>query len=518
MGLEEIINLFDKENSSKTEKSLFVFDLANNHNGDVNHGLKIIREVHKICSEFEKDFTFGFKFQYRNLDKFIHPDYRDRKDIKLVKRFLETRLTNEEFMLMKQEVTNLGFVSVCTPFDEDSVDLIGKHNYDIIKISSASLTDWPLLEKVVNYDKPIIASTAGSSIEDIDKVVTFLLNRDKKFCLMHCVAEYPTENKNLQLNQITLLKDRYKNISIGYSTHENSDNTDSIKIAISKGALLFEKHVAFGDNRNSYSATPEQLTKWLKSAKDAFEMSGLRKGRVPMTEKEEKDLRSLRRAVFSREDIITGERINPEKVFYAIPSSEQQLLANDMSKYTHYYAQKDFKKNDPILLKDLRVVDTREKLKEIVYSNIKPSLINANLALPKIVDLELSHHYGLDRFYEYGCSMIDVINRDYCKKFIILLPGQKNPTHFHKQKEESFIISYGNISVNIDGMEREYKRGEVVLVNRGAKHSFSSKNGGIFEEISTTHYKNDSFYEDDKIMQNPERKTHVKLWLEAPDI
>ena len=61
---------------------------------------------------------------------------------------------------------------------------------------------------------------------------------------MHCVGEYPTQDENLQLNQITELKTRYPGIPIGFSTHENPENYNSIFIAIGKGAMIFEKHVS----------------------------------------------------------------------------------------------------------------------------------------------------------------------------------------------------------------------------------------------------------------------------------
>jgi sialic acid synthase SpsE/mannose-6-phosphate isomerase-like protein (cupin superfamily) len=507
---EELKHIFDKTNQDK--KHLFVFDLANNHSGDVNRGLQIIREINEVTKNF--NLLFAFKFQYRDLDSFIHPDFKDRKDIKYVKRFSETRLKEEEFKIMKEELDKLEIITVCTPFDEKSVDLIEKQNFDIIKIASCSFTDWPLLERIAKSDKPIIASTAGNAIEDIDKVVNFFMNRNKQFCLMHCVAEYPTENKNLQLNQIDLLKERYPNVNIGFSTHENPNNLDSVKIAIAKGAIILERHVAIGEERNLYSSSPEQIKEWLKSAKDSIEMIGVYNERVPVTEKEKQDLKGLRRAVFAKTNIKAGEKIDPSKVFYAIPSMEDQIFANDMTKYTHYYAKSDINERDPILLKNLEVVDTREKIKKIVYDNIKCILLKANLPLNRMLDLEISHHYGIDKFYEFGCTMITCVNRDYCKKIIIILPGQTNPTHVHKLKEESFIVDYGDVIVDVDGIKKEFKRGDIILVKPGEKHSFTSKNGGIFEEISTTHYKNDSYYEDESINKNSERKTFVKLWLD----
>ncbi len=101
----------------------------------------------------------------------------------------------------------------------------------------------------------------------------------------------------------------------------------------------------------------------------------------------------------------------------------------------------------------------------------------------------------------------------YCKKLIILFSNQNHPVHLHKQKEETFQILFGDLTINLDGKEKEYRPGEIVLVQRGEKHSFRTKNGAILEEISTTHFKNDSFYEDSKITENKNRKTQLTHWL-----
>ncbi len=129
---------------------------------------------------------------------------------------------------------------MATAFDEPSVDLIEEMNFDIIKIASCSSTDWPLLNKIVETNKPIIISTAGVKLKDVDNIVSFLQHREKDFALMHCVGEYPTGEENLQLNQIDLFKNRYKNITVGFSTHENPNNYDTGAIAVAKGATILE--------------------------------------------------------------------------------------------------------------------------------------------------------------------------------------------------------------------------------------------------------------------------------------
>ncbi len=245
---------------------LFVFELANNHMGRPELGLRIIREISRISRSFP--WHFAFKFQYRDLDTFIHPEYRN-SSLKYVRRFIETRLSPDQFRRLKEELDSLGMISICTPFDEASVDLIEQHGIDIIKVASCSFTDWPLLERIVMTSKPVIASVAGESIDNIDKVVSFFQHRQKDMALMHCIASYPAMPEELAMNQIDLLRARYPQVPVGFSTHESPDQSDPIKLAIAKGADIFEKHVAVageGISVNSYSSTPEQVRRWLESA------------------------------------------------------------------------------------------------------------------------------------------------------------------------------------------------------------------------------------------------------------
>ena len=493
---------------------LFIFEMANNHMGSPEHGLKIIREFGKISREFP--FTFGFKLQYRQLDTFIHPDYKFRTDFKYVKRFSETRLTPVQYKALRDEMKACGFVAICTPFDLESVDLIEDHDFDIIKIASCSFTDWPLLERIARADKPIIASTAGMATRDIDQVVSFLEHRAKDFALMHCVAQYPTPASGLQLNQIDLLKSRYLRVPVGYSTHESPEELDSVKAAVAKGAVIFEKHVGVagdGFGLNDYSASPEQARRWLSSAQKAFEMCGVSGKRAEFSRQELESLRSLQRGLFARRPFKKGERIPHEELFGAIPTLDGHVTANDLSKYCELFAAEDIEQNGPLLASNTTSRNVRDDVYKIVQE-VKGLLRKSGVTIPSRVDLEISHHYGIDRFHDYGLTMLTVVNRIYCKKLIALLPGQKHPTQYHKQKEETFHVLYGEVDIELNGALRHLGTGETVTVEREVRHFFGSKTGAVIEEISSTHFSNDSFYNDPAIMENPNRKTLLTYWMD----
>lgn len=158
--------------------------------------------------------------------------------------------------------------------------------------------------------------------------------------------------------------------------------------------------------------------------------------------------------------------------------------------------------------------EQNQKIISEITLKVKEILDSSSIIIPSYFPLEISHHYGLSQFAQYGCVIISIINREYCKKIIILFPGQRNPTHLHKIKEETFQVLKGNMELTVDGKVHNLSEGELFTVERKMAHSFYSANGCIFEEISTTHNGNDSYYEDIQVAsQNPaSRKTLVIEW------
>ena len=499
---------------SKLPNNLFVLEMANNHMGDIGHGIELIRAFGAVCKKYPQ-FKFAFKLQYRDLDTFIHPDLKDRMDIKYIKRFAETRLSREQFDQLIAEIKANGFFTMSTSFDEVSFDMIEDQNLDIIKIASCSFTDWPVLERAVSIDKPIIASTAGASLESIDRVVSFLSNRNKDFAIMHCVGEYPTADEKMHLSQIDFLRKRYPNVRIGFSTHENPDNTDLIKIAIAKGANIFEKHVGLVTDKypiNAYSVTPEQADAWLTAAAYSVMVCGEGAKRLPENKAEKDSLRSLRRGMFAKRVITAGEKITRDNFYFAFPPNDSQFTANDYSKYSEYIAREDIKPNQAISPNNASCIETREKILDIAR-RVKNLLQAGKITVPGGIELEISHHYGLDKFDEFGLVMLTVVNRDYCKKLLVSLPGQFHPEQYHNQKEETFHVLYGELELQLDGKAQILGPGDVVTVMPGVRHAFRSEKGAVVEEISSTHFKNDSFYTDESINKNPNRKSLLTYWM-----
>jgi sialic acid synthase SpsE/quercetin dioxygenase-like cupin family protein len=496
-------------------KPLIVLEMANNHMGEVAHGQAIIRAFGAVTKDFTAHFEFAFKLQYRDLDTYIHPSYKGRADVKYIKRFEETRLSDDQFLLLIKTMRQEGFKAICTPFDEPSVDKIEAQGIDVIKIASCSFTDWPLLERVMRTDKPVIASTAAASLEEIDNVVSYFQHRSKPLTIMHCVGEYPTKPENLAIGQISLLRQRYPDVTVGFSTHEPPGNTDAVKLALALGAKVLEKHVGLATERyplNAYSCSPEQVRHWLESAKTTLAMLGDASKRYHPSKEETEGLFSLKRGIFSRKAVAADKVLSSEDVVFAFPTTPGQLTANDWSKYVQYKATASIASGAPILAKEVQAVHLREKVLSIVHS-AKDLLKAGNIVVPGRSALEISHHYGLDKFDSFGMVLITVVNREYCKKLLVMLPGQTHPEQYHRLKEETFVVLHGEMDLKLDGVPSVVKAGDVITVERGVRHEFFTRSGVVFEEISSTHHTTDSYYTDSSIEANKDRKTRLSYWI-----
>ena len=491
---------------------LVIFEMANNHQGDVNHGMRIIDEMAKIASEHR--LRAAVKLQYRQLDTFIHPDFKDREDVKHIPRFMSTRLTMDEFQAMVNAIKEKGMLAVVTPFDEPSVDMCLNHGVDIIKVASCSCMDWPLLEKVTKSGNPVICSTGGCRISDIDKIVTFFEHRmdTADLALLHCVGMYPTEDKDQQLHLMRRMIKRYPHCSVGYSGHESPDNLRVVTAAVAMGAKILERHVGVPTDTitlNKYSMNPEQTAEWIKEAIRAREMCGKFGEDRHIDASEAGSLQSLARGVWAKEPIKAGERISKDKVFFAMPVQDQQTTTKEY--IDTMVASRDYESDQPVT--ERREIDKVRIMRDVLHE-AKGMLREAGIALGDDYEIEMSHHYGMENFRRVGAIIISFVNRQYCKKLILVLPGQDHPSHGHKVKEETFQVLHGELDVVIDGEPKRLRAGDMQLVRRGQFHSFSTKTGCIFEEVSTTHQRGDSMYEDPEIarLDPMERKTIIQGW------
>jgi N-acetylneuraminate synthase len=318
-------------NANTVFDELFVLDLANNHWGKLDRGLRIIEDYSRVVRF--NSVKAAIKFQIRDVDNFIHKDFRDRTDIRYIKKTLDTKLSPVDYAVMVKAIRAAGCIPMATPFDEASVDTCTKLGLDLFKIASSDLNDWFLIEKIAATRKPVIVSTGGSTLKDLDDLVKFFNRRGIPLAINHCVSIYPSEDAELELNQVDFLRDRYPDNVIGFSTHEYRNWEYSVMIAYAKGARTFERHIDIDTGEHplsQYNSLPQQLDAWFKAFHKAQELCGApgTQKRIPPA-KELAYLDTLIRGVYARHDLTAGQRLTESDVYLAIPWQEGQMSCRE---------------------------------------------------------------------------------------------------------------------------------------------------------------------------------------------
>lgn len=338
-------------------ENLFVLELANNHWGKVDRGLKIVRDFGTVVRY--NNIKAAIKLQFRDVDTFVHPEFKGNQESRYIKKTEATKLSRAEFGRLLEEVKQVGCIPMATPFDETSVDLCVYFDLPIIKIASSDMNDWPLLEKIASTRRPVIVSTGGASEKDLDDVVHFFEKRGIPLAINHCVSLYPSEDDELNLNQIDYLKNRFPNHVVGLSTHEYHDWHSSMLISYGKGARTWERHIDIdyeGVPVSNYCSLPHQVDEWFKAYHKAVEMcGGPSDARRVISKKEVEYLDALVRGAYAKRDIKAGYVLNSktfvEDFYLAIPLLKGQLSCREVmngEKLT-----KDIKANEALTIEHI---------------------------------------------------------------------------------------------------------------------------------------------------------------------
>lgn len=349
---------------------LFILELANNHWGSLNRGKKIVKEFSSVVRK--NNIKAAIKLQFRDVDNFIHKNFKtagvDQDLLSLTKRtrYIQktdrTKLSYNEFQELVQYIVKRNCIPMATPFDEKSVDWCVEMGLPIIKVSSADINDWILINKIADTKKPVIISTGGANEKQIDDVVDFFDHRNISLAINHCVSKYPSEDNELELNQIDYLKNRYPGHVIGLSTHEYNDWHSSMLLSYAKGARTWERHIDIPytvndeqKNVSKYCSLPNQIDTWFKSYHKAIEMCGLSSDQRRNIDDKERDyLTALHRGLYLNKDIAKGQKVCISDLYSAVPFQPE---INHLSSRTFIekdsIAKKDLSKDNPLTSDDI---------------------------------------------------------------------------------------------------------------------------------------------------------------------
>lgn len=312
-------------------EDLFVLEMTNNHLGRLERGLEIVRQHAKVVRT--NKIRAAIKLQFRDLDSFVHSEFKSRTDIRYIRRITETQMSKDDYAKLVDGIRAAGCIPMATPFDERSVDWCADFDMPIIKVASADATDWQLLEKIATTRKPVIVSVGGTSAKEIDATVSFFEDRNIPLAINHCVAAYPHSAAECELNQIDFLRDRYPGHVIGFSSHENDDWVHSMTISYAKGARTWERHIDIdtdGASIAEYSSLPDEMDTWFKAFRTAQQYCGSPgHRRVKPMQKETDFLDNYIRGAYAKRDLPAGHVLTDDDIQLAIPLRKGQISCRE---------------------------------------------------------------------------------------------------------------------------------------------------------------------------------------------
>jgi len=224
------------------DQPVVIAEIADAHYGSLHRAM----EMAKASKEVGCDFA---KFQH-HLPRFeMLRDIPESSNMKEpLYEFLEKNaLTIEQHIELKEYCDSIDIKYLCTPFSrEAAIEIEENISPDLYKIGSGELTDFPTLEIVADFGKPMIVSTGMSTIEEIDETYRFLINRVPQLVLMNCTSAYPPSAQDIFLSFIPVMKERYPGVIVGHSDHMPEIYTSLGAVAL--GAMVVEKHVTIDAN------------------------------------------------------------------------------------------------------------------------------------------------------------------------------------------------------------------------------------------------------------------------------
>ncbi len=248
------------------EPAYVIAEIGHNHQGDLEKAKALIhaaRECGVDAVKLQKRdnrrlFTRAFyDSPYDNENSFgaTYGEHREALELGKSDWFELSRYAREE-----------GAAFVAAAFDEPSADFLAELGVDAFKVASGDLLNVPFLRYVARLGPPLLLSTGGGTLEDIDRAVEAILPLNPQLCVLHCTASYPADVEDLNLSVITTLREHYPDLVIGLSDHHNG--IAMAPVAFMLGARVFEKHFtlnhAWKGTDHAYSLMPDGMRRFVR--------------------------------------------------------------------------------------------------------------------------------------------------------------------------------------------------------------------------------------------------------------
>ena len=298
-------------------KPLVIAEIGINHGGDINVAKQMVDAAYRAGAEIIKHQTHVIEDEMSSSAKLVIPGNANVSIYEIMK---QCALSEEEEIELKEYVESLGMIFLSTPFSRAAADRLERMGVQAYKIGSGECNNYPLVEHIARFGKPMIVSTGMNDIDSVKRTVAIMEKYRVPYALLHCTNVYPTPPRLVRLGGITELQHHFPNAVIGLSDH--TVNNNACLAAVALGASILERH--FTDSKDRVgpdivcSMDPSELASLIQGSAEIAEMRGGSKG---MAEEEIVTSQFAFATVVAIRDITAGTELTKDHIWVKRPGT-----------------------------------------------------------------------------------------------------------------------------------------------------------------------------------------------------
>jgi sialic acid synthase SpsE len=329
-------------------KPLVIAEIGINHEGNLNIAKEMVDAAKSAGVEMIKHQTHIVDDEMSRAAKNTIPGNASESIYDIMKR---CALNEEDEYELKNYVEKNGMIYISTPFGRAAADRLNSWDVPAFKIGSGECNNYPLLNHIASFGKPIILSTGMNTIESIKKATEIFKKNKVQYALLHTTNLYPTPDKLVRLGALNDLKENFPDTVIGLSDHTVSNHACFGAIAL--GASIVERHFTDHMNRQGpdivCSMDKFECENLIKGANIMFEQRG---GKKEPALEEQVTIDFAFATVCSIKTIKKGEKFTTDNIWVKRPG-KGGILAEKFDDIINKVAAKDIDNDTQIMWEDI---------------------------------------------------------------------------------------------------------------------------------------------------------------------
>ncbi|MCX6757906.1 MAG: N-acetylneuraminate synthase family protein [Candidatus Nomurabacteria bacterium] len=326
-----------------------IAEIGINHEGNFQKAKKMIKDAALAGAECVKFQSHIVSDEMVPIAKKIIPGHTNKSIWDIMER---CSFTEKEDRDLKKYVESFGMIYLSTPFSRAGADHLNKMGVQAFKIGSGECNNYPLIEHIAKFGKPIIISTGMNDVSSVKKTVAIFRKYKVPYALLNCTSMYPTPYDRVRLGGINELQKAFPDAVIGQSDHSLRNYTCFAAVAL--GASILEKHFTSDKKWKGpdifISIDPYELKELITGTKAIKQAIGGKRTIL----KEEGDIINFAYAcVVSIKDIKKGEKFTKDNIWVKRPGNGE-IKAVQYNSILGKEASCDIVANVQIKIKDIK--------------------------------------------------------------------------------------------------------------------------------------------------------------------